>query len=234
METPKWLITWACLLGTALSQPYTTSIHICSLDSSPYASSQAVFSFPHPPTPIHYLISFPTWHPPETNLVEEARWNGVHPPTPSTFASWSSWWQVVCFHAPRGLPARIRCHIFTCDHAHSRKRAMNSPRRRAMYVYLVLCQTLTDFFITVRPFFSPIFRWAVGVLTWCWAQEFIQKSTVYVPTLIPCKYHLFLSFRSSTSMSVVTMFTISPWASTMIRRPAQCLTGDLAPPASGG
>jgi len=35
---------------------------------------------------------------------------GVHPPTPSTFTPWSSRRQVVCFHAPRILPSRLRYH----------------------------------------------------------------------------------------------------------------------------
>ena len=48
------------------------------------------FPFPTHPLLYYHLISFLTWHPPETNLVEEDRWNGVHPPTPSTFAPWSS------------------------------------------------------------------------------------------------------------------------------------------------
>ena len=32
---------------------------------------------------------------------------GVHPPTPSSFAPWSSRCQVVCFRTPRRLPSQL-------------------------------------------------------------------------------------------------------------------------------
>ena len=57
----------------------------------------------------------------------------------------------------------------------------------------------------------------------------VYSSTVCVPTLIPWKYHLSLSYSSSSSTSAVTTFAISPWASTTIRKPAQCFHGWSGP-----
>jgi hypothetical protein len=66
------------------------------------SSSRALFSI-SPPThsciiTLHLIPTQP--QPGRGGSVER----GVHPPSPSTFAPWSSRRQVACFHAPRRLP----------------------------------------------------------------------------------------------------------------------------------
>jgi len=46
---------------------------------------------------------------------------GVHPPSPSAFAPWSSRRPVACFHAPHRLPAWLNHTNYTCDGAKIRK-----------------------------------------------------------------------------------------------------------------
>ena len=58
------------------------------------------FSVPHPPTPTPPPLICTQTQPGRGGLVE-----GVHPPSPSAFAPWSSRRLVYFSHAPRRLPA---------------------------------------------------------------------------------------------------------------------------------
>ena len=112
--------SWAtCLLVYFLTRTITFIIHIRSLASFLDASSRALFPFPHPPAPIlpPLFRSPPIQSQPDRGGSVE----GVHPPSPSTFAPWSSRPRVVCFCAPRRLPDRLKYHIFMCGCANSRK-----------------------------------------------------------------------------------------------------------------
>jgi hypothetical protein len=68
-------------------------------------SGLGLFNFP----PTHSYITMALHHLPilKPNPVEEDRWKGVHPPSPLTFAPWSSRRHVVCFHAPPRLPGSV-------------------------------------------------------------------------------------------------------------------------------
>ena len=65
------------------------------------------FSFSHPPAP---ALPPSTPHrgtpPTRTQPGRGGPMEGVHPPTPSTFAPWCSRHLVVCFYAPSRLPAK--------------------------------------------------------------------------------------------------------------------------------
>jgi len=86
-----------------------------SLASPPCASSRAFFCFPT--HPLLYSTCITTLHltPTQTQPGRGGLAEGVHPPSPSTFAPWSSRRQVACFHAPRRLPGQVNTLVFTCD-----------------------------------------------------------------------------------------------------------------------
>jgi hypothetical protein len=71
----------------------STYLYLLSLSQSTYVPSFRLHMprlGPNSFSPPTHSYTTTTTHSPETNLVEEDRWNGVHLPTPSTFAPWSS------------------------------------------------------------------------------------------------------------------------------------------------
>jgi len=88
------------------------------------------FSLSHPPAPtLPPLFRSP---PTQSQPGRGGSVEGVHPPSPSTFAPWSSRPRVVCFCAPHRLPDSLKYHIFMCGCTNSRKISVRHQRQCAV------------------------------------------------------------------------------------------------------
>jgi len=114
-------ITWACLLGDSRSQRVHSLTYILirfliaeapvprPSSSSPPRLGPPIFFFSHPPTPVPFSTPHITFAYAHLHILLSGRggsMEGVHPPSPSSFAPRRSRPTVDFFCAPRRLPAR--------------------------------------------------------------------------------------------------------------------------------